>query len=285
MDSKIKKLIEICRFEEDPNWDIISKLFDGVSFENIQEVLENRDRLIAGLIDDVVVRTFDDRKTVENNWEKYMEFTDDGFLTVIKPFRALEGFYLPEFGINITSDVSVYLGQGAKLFDVIIRAPSYISNGAILEHSKIQSAGRYSFIGENAKVSNVGELRGCFISGGPSKEGGRPRTYVHADSLNNVIMAAYTGVSDGTDTWNHPHRSEAFVMVDPETKKVHKFNPAEVKYRKLPIFIGLYASIGPQCLLNNGSIIGANIEVDRQANVDGMIYYDEGKKQTIDVRK
>jgi len=62
-----------------------------------------------------------------------------------------------------------------------------------------------------------------------------------------------------------------------ETKKVHKFNPAEVKYRKLPIFIGLYASIGPQCLLNNGSIIGANIEVDRQANVDGMIYYDEEK--------
>ena len=198
-----------------------------------------------------------------------MEFTDDGFLTVVKPFRALEGFYLPEFGINITRDVSVYFGKGVKLFDVIIRAPTYISEGAEIEHARFQSAGRYNFVGENAKLSNAAEVRGCFISGGPLKQEGRPRTYIHANSINNTILGAYSGIAVGTNVWNHPKRREVYLMVDPETGKGVEF-PNHVKYRKLPIFIGTGTTIGPHCLIDCGSIIGANLETDRLEHVCGL---------------
>ena len=114
----------------------------------------------------------------------------------------------------------------------------------------------------------------------PVREEGRARTYIHADSINNCVIGAYAGISDGTDVFNHPQDGDPSVIIDPEAME-----PTVVEAKKLPILIGLEAVVGAQCLLNSGSVIGAGARVPNRSVVEGLVYLDEsGNQHYVDAR-
>lgn len=256
MDTKIKKIIELCGYEDDPSWDVMKRLFYRVTFEDYHKILDNRDNLVKDIL--------------EKNEARVIQSTDDFLAYVESDGRKLIAkeplFVAYEVSVpdhRVATKAPFYLGEGASIADSIIYSPCYVGDGAEVQHSRIVSD-RFSYIGDNAKVSHLEELRGCFISGGPLRDEGREKTYMHARSLNNTIVGAYSGISVGTDVYNHPLMGEKALKFDPETR-----NLIESDERKLPILVGLEASIGAHCLINSGAVVRAGARVPSRTDVIG----------------
>ena len=276
---EIQKIIDICRFEEDPNWVMMRNFFSNVDYENYYDILRNMN---AGIHVNINAMDFIGGAYVLNNPEKpvtkdrpekedineYIDVKDDS-IVIKEPCVIYGGTELPR-GVFVGE--KSYFEKGVSLTDTVINAPTYFAENAKVEHTRFpaSSTARANYVGENAVVSEVDSVRGCFISGGPLKEEGRKQTYIHADSINNMIIGAYAGMADGTDTFNHPLPGEEFAIIDPETQEKHEF-PLITHFKKLPTFIGLEAVVGPQCLINGGSIIGADVIIPRKTNIDGMV--------------
>jgi len=279
MDSKIKKIIEICRFEEDPSWSIMENLFNNVSFDNYQEILFKRDMLVDNLLNESNAREITSEKGLRDS----ISIEEGKKIVVEESLLILGGLHFPDQMVHI-GKFPVHLGEGTSLSDVAIHTESYIGRGVKLEHSKFQSDNRCNFVGDNTVISNVSEIRGCFISGGPLRKEGRKQIYMHARSINNLIVGAYSGMSVGFDVFNHTLGDDASAVIDPETLKPYEF-PREDQYRKLPVLIGVGAVVGACSLLNSGSIIGANTVVPNRSEVDGLVYLEEDKVKYIPARE
>lgn len=282
MDPKIRKLIEICRFEDDPGWDRLGQLFNGVEWPDMRKVLENRDALIAAWIEEKDAKLSDITDDLTDSVE---EIGDRGIKT--KEPLMIWGLQIPKFGIHFGGS-KVYLGANVFLSQTVIHAPTYIDDGAVVEFTNIQSPSRHTYIGPNAKLSGVAKVRGCFLSGGPIKETGRERTHMSARSLNNCIVGAYVGTSTGTEVKNHPETGQRVVMVDPEDVETRyrvwqseqiwgETRGVEMKY---PIFLGVEAEVGDCCSLHGGSVIGADTVVPGGSRIEGLAYL-SGSGRTV----
>lgn len=278
MDLRISKIIEICGFEKDHLWKQgLNELFNGITIDNYADILKNRDNVIKGLLKKAAkttdVQKFDKKISIDQLIkDSSVKIVNECELVTQKPILLSGGFHYPELGISIGA-YPVFLGKNVSLTQTSIYAPTYLFNGVVVEHSSFQSKKRYNLIGPNARISNVGEIRGCFISGGLIRSKGRERTYIHADSINNVIAGNYSGISDGTDVYNHPVEGNS-KLVDILSGAIFQTNS-----RKLPILIGIEATVGAQCLLNSGSIIGAGCVVPNRTEVDGAYYFDRKGEQ------
>jgi acetyltransferase-like isoleucine patch superfamily enzyme len=273
MDPKIKNIIQLCRLEEDPCWPTMGRLFNNVTLDKYQVILNNNWHVITDILMDVEGKG-GLRPLTQSALEKFVKPHNESIVTTESVMLAGNAHF-PEYGVHIIANAPVYLGKGVCLSDVVIASSAWISKGARLEHTNIQSRGRPTFVGENAVLSNVGEVRGCFISGGPKRDSERPTTYVHASSINNTIVAAYAGLAVGVDVYNHPLPGERAAVIDYDTMKPHELPP---EIRKLPVIIGLNATIGPQTLLHSGSIVGADVVVPAREEVDGMVFNGRGDR-------
>lgn len=283
MDSKIQKLIEISGFEEDPQWNILKQLFEDVSFSDYQKVLERRDVVIRNLLkkeEDELYRGWRSKEKSPilhtdddiSRWELFTH-SEQGNLYVDRPLLFSGGYInIPGCDVKLGSG-PIFLDKGVTLSHCIIAAPCYIAEGATIEYSCVQDGHKqkYNYIGPNVMISNVSEFRGCFVSGGPVRGAGGTETYLHARSLNNVIVGAYSRIAVGADTYNHSLPGQKSKMIDPET-----LESVEISAEKLPVLLGLEAVVGPQSLLHSGSVIGAKAIVPSRADVEGLVLLKEG---------
>ena len=297
----VKSILDVTRFRADPNSEIIERFFEGIDIDNYPQVLVQKDEVLKEILDQSLSNEANKELPQPLNG-KYFFGEKSSFykgVVTINEDIFVEEVNIPEHGIQIFAptfirkgtrlkSVKIYnrtlLGLETKLNNVVIDAPTIIQANAHLEYSKIQDSDRHNFIGKNAKISNVDEFRGSFVSGGPLRPEGRARTYIHSNSLNNAIMGAYSGISDGTDFYNHPISGEDNILIHPKTRDKINFGK-DPDYRKLPILVGLYAVIGPQCLVNSGSILGAGVVTGRQENIDGLIKFVNEVQRSYPVRK
>lgn len=297
----VKSILDVTRFREDPNFEIMEMFFDGIDAYNYPQILVQKDEVLKELLEQSLSNEVNKDLPQPVNEKWYFDERSSfykGVLTINKDI-FVEEVNIPEYGVQIFAptflrkgtrlkDVKIYnrtlLGLETELNNVVIDAPTIIQANAHLEYSKIQDSDRYNFIGKNTKISNVDEFRGSFVSGGPLRPEGRARTYIHSNSLNNAIMGAYSGISDGTDFYNHPISGEESILVHPKTGDKINFGK-DPDYRKLPILVGLYAVIGPQCLVNSGSILGAGVVTKRGENIDGLIKFVNEIQRSYPARK
>jgi carbonic anhydrase/acetyltransferase-like protein (isoleucine patch superfamily) len=236
-----------------------------VTWTSYPTILRNKDAVVGRLLRNKKARWIPKQSTLERALGEYIDVKLDK-LSIKEPLIIFGGLELPK-GVRIGA--RTYFGQGVEITETVINAPTFIEDGAQIEYSRFQDRQRHNYIGPNAKVSNVEELRGCFISGGPKSSDGREKTYVHADSINNVIIGAYAGMSDGTTVFNHPLEGEQNCMVDWHACESVVLPDTE-EYRKLPILLGLRSKVGPACQLNGGSVVEAGAVVPRMFQLDGI---------------
>ncbi|MFA5796836.1 MAG: hypothetical protein WC916_02215 [Candidatus Woesearchaeota archaeon] len=279
MDSKIEKIIEICGFRKDPYWNELEKIFSGITLETYSQILQNKDKLILDKIKHV------DARPITTLKEFYKHTTIDektATLTTKEPILICKPLHSSKYSIHITAPV--HLGEGTKLLNAQIYDATWIEPHATLEHSTIQPGNGHCFIGSNTVVSNVHELKGTFVSGGPLRTEGRSRIYMHAYAAINMIIGAYSAPSIGLTVYNHPLGNDKSIIIDPETDLSYPLTAAK-ENRKLPILIGCEAELGANVLLNSGTIIGEKCRIPSQSNVDGLVYIDNtGKQQYVGVR-
>ena len=56
MDSKIKKIVELCGFTADPYWKEFEKIFSKITFEEYNQILQNKDMLILDKINNTAAQ-------------------------------------------------------------------------------------------------------------------------------------------------------------------------------------------------------------------------------------
>lgn len=273
MDRDIARIVDLCRFQDDPNWNLMSRLFVGVTLESYQKILKNKDTLVAGLIQDsdaekvgnhIPVRTLD----------RIIEPLDAATVRVKQPVVVDHGLDLHQYGLRIGQE-PVYLGEGVILQQAMILDKAYISAGAKVQNSNIFPGNGYSFIGENTKIVNVPEFKGCFVSGGPLRETGRRQMHFHGDKVFNMVVGAYSAPTVGFSVYNHPYAGERSVIVYPDEvgeMRRHVF-PDLKENRKLPVLVGVGATLGAGQMIHSGSIIAADAVASHEiAHVEGLIY-------------
>ena len=266
MDSKIKKIVELCGFTAAPYWKEFEKIFSKITFEEYNQILQNKDMLILDKINNTAAQK------ITSSDQFYKQITIDektSAITMNTPILVTAPISIPEYCIHIHAPI--YLGEGSSLTNTKIYDTTWIEPHAKIEHSVIQPGNGHSFIGSNTIVSNVHELKGTFISGGPLRKEGRSQIYMHAFASINMLIGAYSAPSIGLVTYNHPLGSDLSIVIDPETFKPHEF-PQDSRYRKLATLLGYEAELGANVLLNSGTVIGAKSIIPSGLQIDGLVY-------------
>lgn len=285
MDKRIQKIIEICKFDQDPSWPLLEEILRDVSFDEYYRIITNKNKLVHRLIKDSKAEEVSNNQHLNN----VVEINNKGFIQAKKDFIASSIMNIPEHGIYLNLwNKKAFIGEGTVLNHVIIQDFAYIDKNARITFSNIQSGNGQTYVGPGVTVSNVRELKGCFLSGDANPPEGKHNMYMHASMAVNMIIGAYAKPSAGFFVYNHPLGQNPSTVVNPLgrkyqikkiDKKVRKFTGTE--FRKLPILVGMNATIYPATLIHAGSIIGADYEFNDQREVNGLYYMDGDKQKHI----
>lgn len=273
LDTRVVKLIEILGWEEDSSaWnDVFSKLFNGVTFENLHEVNRRRDEAIVDLIKSANV----DYVTSEDNLDRYFTLSPNGGL-ITKQSLILNRFDAPELGIHV-GNCEVYVGNGAEIVRSVIDTALYIGAGAKLWRTHVipGSSNSFSYIGPGATVEEATQFKGAVIGSGINNpKSGYKTAYFHGDSANNLLIGGSSGVSDRVNCQSHVTGPRATILVDPITKERVRLTHDQA--RRTPGFIGVDCSIGDGAHLTLPTIIGrgsivASLDGKTRPMIEGLV--------------
>lgn len=265
------KLFEICGYANDPNADFFEEImFKGVNLQRLENWNRNKDRLVKRLLREVPK----DVEVVESakSLEKFVVQDGDSMrFRITEPIliKARKGEGGIHFEGNSFGTQRIYMGKGSTFEGVQIYSPTFIQENANIEFTSMQAERRAQFLGFGAKLSNISECRGLFVSGYQNKEDipkDWQNTYLHAASVNNLIGGAGSDLCTGVNFMNHPEEGEEFKFVEPLSRKA-----IITTAKKIPILFGMNASVGAGTLIDCGTVVGQDEKLNGISRLKGLV--------------
>lgn len=161
-----------------------------------------------------------------------------------------------EIGNNLDSsytktDENIWIAKDAKVEkSVLIKGPCIIGHNTEVRHCAFIRGN--ALVGDNCVVGNSVELKNVIL-------------------FNNVQTPHYNYVGDSILGYKAHMGAGSITSNVKGNKGLVKINGYETNLKKIGAFLGDYAEIGCNCVLNPGTIIGKNTQIYPVCSVRGII--------------